>query len=63
MICKSQVALVAGLVFICTGWAVIHIFASFLAGLFFFTVGVIFLIIGMLTFFIPDIGKIFGRSS
>ena len=63
MICNSQVALVAGLVMICAGWAAIHILASYPCGLFFFAAGVVLLIIGILTFFIPDIGKILGRGS
>jgi|UPI00064FEC96 hypothetical protein len=63
MVCKSQVALVAGLVLICIGWAAVHLCASYLAGFVFFAAGGVFLIIGILTFFIPDIGKILGRSS
>ena len=63
MVCKSQLALVAGLVLICAGWAAIHVFASFPAGFFFFAVGVVFGIVGILTFFIPDIGKMLRRSS
>lgn len=61
-VCDSQVVLVAGLVMICAGWAAIHIFSSYPAGLFFFAAGMVFLIIGILTFFIPDIGVIFGRG-
>jgi len=63
MIFNSQVAIAAGLVLICKGWVVIYILASFPVGFCFYAIGIVLLIIGIVTFFIPDIGDILGRSS
>jgi len=62
MVCKSQVAIVAGLTLLCIGWVVFQAPAYFLAGFGFTAIGVVLSIIGVLTFFIPDIGKILGRT-
>lgn len=63
MVCKSQVAIVAGLILICMGWVVLYRLASFLVGFCFYAIGIVFLIIGIVTFFIPDIGSILARRS
>jgi len=60
---KSQVAIVAGLVLICLGWAVIYLRAAFLLGFCLYAFGTVLLIIGIVTFFIPDIGSILSRGS
>ena len=63
MVCKSQVAIVAGLVLICAGWVVIYRLASFPVGFCFYAIGIVLLIIGIVTFFIPDIGSILARRN
>jgi membrane-bound ClpP family serine protease len=62
MVCESLVAVVVGLVLLCIGWALFPAPAYLLIGLFFTVAGVVVLITGVVTFFIPDIGKTLGRS-
>ena len=62
MVCKSQIAIVVGLALLCVGWAIFPAPAYFVMSLFFTIAGVVVLIIGVVTFFIPDIGEILGRT-
>jgi fucose permease len=62
MVCESLMAVVVGLVLLCIGWAIFPAPAYFLIGLFFTIAGVVVLITGVVTFFIPDIGEILGWS-
>lgn len=60
MVCKRQVAIVVGLALVCIGWVILRAPAYFVMSLFFTIAGVVVLITGVVTFFIPDIGKILG---
>ncbi|MGA2104950.1 MAG: hypothetical protein ABSG06_06115 [Methanoregula sp.] len=62
MVCKSQVAIVVGLALLCIGWAIFQAPENFVMNLFFTISGVVVLITGVVTYFIPDIGKILGRT-
>ena len=58
---RSMVATGAGLLFICIGWVIAYLLGFFWVDVCFTILGVILLIIGIVTFFIPDIGKIVTR--